>query len=396
MKRLVPALVLAAGMATATCGAPDKADPAADDTFAPLPLARVAESPFAAFVEAGGAVRARTTASVASRVLAPVTDVRVRAGDRVRQGQVLVVLDARESAARAAAATAALRSAEDALRAADAGIDTAAAEQKLAAATFTRVSGLHARRSATAQELDQAASALSAADARLAGARAAASAAAAGRDAARAAAEAAGVTTSYTTLVAPFAGTVAARLVEPGSMATPGTPLVTLEDTAALRLEATLDEARASLVLPGAMVDVQLSANADTWIQARIVELERVDPSSHQFRVKAELPAGTSARTGAFGRMRIPVPARAALSVPATSLVRRGQLSFVFVPDAAGRARLRAVSIGRSGSDRVEVLAGLSAGEPVVEAPPVDLTDGRRVTAAAATSQSPSPLGAPR
>jgi RND family efflux transporter MFP subunit len=310
-----------------------------------------------------------------------VTEVPVRAGDRVRQGQVLVVLDAREAAARAEAARATLRSAEDAVRAADAGIETAAADQKLAAATFTRISGLQARRSATTQELDQAVAALTAADARLAGARATASSAAAGRDAARAAAEAASVTTSYTSLVAPFGGTISARLVEPGSMATPGTPLLMLEDTSALHLEATLDEARASLATLGGLVDVQVGPQTTTWSQARIIEIARLDPASHQFLVKAALPEGTSARTGAFGRLRIQGPARPALTVPATSLVQRGQLSFVFVPDAAGRARLRAISVGRRGADRIEVLAGLSAGESVVEAPPADLIDGRRVGA---------------
>jgi RND family efflux transporter MFP subunit len=381
MKWLAPA-GLAALVITAACQAPaERTRSEVDERAIALRLSQVAETGLSASIEAGGVVRARTTATVASRVLAPVTEVPVRAGDRVRQGQVLVVLDAREAAARAEAARATLRSAEDAVRAADAGIETAAADQKLAAATFTRISGLQARRSATTQELDQAVAALTAADARLAGARATASSAAAGRDAARAAAEAASVTTSYTSLVAPFGGTISARLVEPGSMATPGTPLLMLEDTSALHLEATLDEARASLATLGGLVDVQVGPQTTTWSQARIIEIARLDPASHQFLVKAALPEGTSARTGAFGRLRIQGPARPALTVPATSLVQRGQLSFVFVPDAAGRARLRAISVGRRGADRIEVLAGLSAGESVVEAPPADLIDGRRVGA---------------
>jgi RND family efflux transporter MFP subunit len=161
-------------------------------------------------------------------------------------------------------------------------------------------------------------------------------------------------------------------------MASPGTPLVTLEDTSALQVEATIDEARAALVAPGATIDVQLG-DTDNWIQARVMEVARTDPASHQFRVKAALPSDATTRTGAFGRLRIAGPARAALTVPATSLVRRGQLSFVFVPDTTGRARLRAVSVGRRSAERVEVLAGLSPGESVVAAPPPDLVDGRRV-----------------
>jgi hypothetical protein len=80
----------------------------------------------------------------------------------------------------------------------------------------------------------------------------------------------------------------------------------------------------------------------------------------------------------------------------ADRLVRRGQLSFVFVPDAEGRARLRAVSLGGRRDDRVEVLAGLSSGEMVVETPPPDLADGRRVAATGAAERGLAPSGASR
>ena len=388
---------LVALVAAAGCSSPaERAPTPADERLTPLLLVRVAEGPMPSSVEAGSVVRARTSADVASRVLAPVTEVQVRAGDRVRQGQVLVVLDGRELASRADAAAATLRSAEDAVRAAEAGIATAAAEQKLAASTFTRISTLLERRSATAQELDQAAAALSAAESRLAGARAASASAAAARDAARAGADAARVMSSYAVLTAPFDGTVAARRVDPGVMATPGASLLTLEDTSALQLEATLDEARASLVAPGTDVEVLLGHDQAAWVTARVVEVARADPASHQFVVKALLPAGITTRTGAFARLRITGPARPALTIPASSLVRRGQLSFVFVPDAEGRARLRAVSVGGRRDDRVEVLAGLSSGEMVVETPPPDLADGRRVAAPGAAARGLAPSGASR
>jgi hypothetical protein len=65
--------------------------------------------------------------------------------------------------------------------------------------------------------------------------------------------------------------------------------------------------------------------------------------------------------------------------VPATALVRRGQLSLVFVEDA-GVARMRLVHAGAAGGARVPVLAGLSDGERVIVNPPAGLTDGARVT----------------
>ena len=395
MRGLLGAVALAALAATGCSGPAEGPRHSDNEPLLTLTVSAVTEGTMPSSFEAGGIVRARTTASLSSRVLAPVTDVRVRAGDRVRRGQVLVVLDGREWTSRAEAARASLQSAEEGVRAAGAAVETAAAGQKLAAATFARVNELHARRSATPQELDQATAALGAADSALAGARASSAAAAASRDAARAGFETASVASSYTELRAPFDGTVAARAVDAGAMASPGATLLTLEDTSALQVEATLDEARVALVSPGSAIDVLLDQADNAWLAARVVEVARVSPASHQAVVKAELPAGTAARTGAFARLRLAGPPRTGLTIPAGSVVRRGQLSFVFVPDAAARARLRAVSLGQRRDGRVEVLAGLAAGEPVVDAPPPDLADGRLVTTASG-ARSPAPRGVGR
>jgi multidrug efflux pump subunit AcrA (membrane-fusion protein) len=61
-------------------------------------------------------------------------------------------------------------------------------------------------------------------------------------------------------------------------------------------------------------------------------------------------------------------------------LIKRGQLTFVYRIDTDMRARLRPISIGTSGQERVEVLAGLSEGDAIVTNPPPSLTDGARVT----------------
>jgi hypothetical protein len=95
--------------------------------------------------------------------------------------------------------------------------------------------------------------------------------------------------------------------------------------------------------------------------------------------VKVELPAGADIRSGMFARVRIPADEHEALVVPANAVVRRGQLSLVFVVDRDSRARLRAITPGATSADAVEVLAGLSAGDAVVMAPPPSLTDATPV-----------------
>ena len=127
-------------------------------------------------------MRARSTAVIASRVMAPIVDVLVRPGDRVRRGAPLVRLDAREINAAGVRASAALDAARRSAEAAASDTRAAEAALHMARLTHDRITALHAKRSATLQELDQATASLSAADAQLAGAVARSAAATAARD----------------------------------------------------------------------------------------------------------------------------------------------------------------------------------------------------------------------
>jgi RND family efflux transporter MFP subunit len=334
--------------------------------------------------EAGGAVRARLTAPIASRIMTPVLEVHVRAGDRVRRGAPLVTLDGREAAANRTRAAAVLTGSVESVLGAQAALRSAEAAVTLARATHDRIRALHDTRSATTQELDQAVSALESADAQLGGARANLAAALAAQEAAQAGSEGAMVVGSYSVLAAPFDGVVTERSVDPGAMAIAGVPLLTIEDATSLQLEVALDEAHATRVAAGQTADVQLgdTASPDAWIQAKVSEVSRLDPASHSFLVKLDLPIQTRARSGSFGRARFVGSVRQTLAVPASAVVRRGQLTFVFTVDTDGRARLQPVSPGVATRDRLEVLAGVREGDRLVTSPPPSLADGARVTGA--------------
>jgi RND family efflux transporter MFP subunit len=307
----------------------------------------------------------------------------VRAGDRVTRGAPLVILDGRETDANRARAIATLASAADTVRAAQSEVRSARAALTLARTTHDRLKMLHDKKSATTQELDQAISALDVADAQFAQAEAHLSAANAAQEAARAASDAATVASSYTTLTAPFDGIVTERSVDPGSMANPGTGLLTLEDATAFRLEVPLDESRAATVKVGDTVRVTLGEDQfPDSLSGRVSEIARVDPDSHSFIVKIDLPALSGLRSGTFGRARFTGTPRNALSVPASAAVRRGQLTFVFTIDRENRARLRAVSSGSVDGDRLEILAGLGENDIVITNPPPSLTDGAPIAGA--------------
>jgi RND family efflux transporter MFP subunit len=299
-----------------------------------------------------------------------------------------VTLDPRDIQAEKGRAEAASRSAAELARAADADVHAAESALGLARATHDRMAVLHAKKSATAQELDQAVAALRAAEAQSTSARSRLAAADAARLAAQATAEAATITATYAELLAPFDGVVTERRADPGSMAMPGSPLLTLEDPATYRLEVQLDEARAASVKTGQIISVRLDNaphggapdGSDGRMDGRVAEIARVDPASHSFLLKIDLPPSATVRSGLFGRARFPGAPRHALTVPASSLIKRGQLTFVYRVDTDGRARLRPLSIATPGQDRVEVLAGLREGDEIVTRPPPSLTDGARVT----------------
>jgi RND family efflux transporter MFP subunit len=337
-------------------------------------VAEVAMTDVVNAIHSGGVVQARTTATITARILAPVRDVGVAPGDQVRKGQTLVVLDGGDLAAGARAARSAAHAAEQGSEATAAELKAAEAGLALARASHDRIASLQAKRSATSQELDEATAALRTAEARVAGASARGLQAASAVESARAASDQASTIASFTTIAAPFDGMVTGKMVEPGNMASPGMPLLRLEDTRGFRLEIRVDESRIGDIRNGDTVPVSLGAGS-TSIEGKVVEISRaVDADARAFLVKIALPDVPGLRSGEFGKARIGGTPRRALTIPSSAIVRRGQLTSVFVLDK-GVARVRLVNLSES-----EVLAGLTESELVILSPPAGLTDGRRVT----------------
>ena len=369
---------MAIGLVVSACSGRTETTPANGETPIPVTVVTLAMTDIADTFEAGGVVQARTTATLTARILAPVREVRVAPGDRVRAGQILIVLDGSDLGAYARSARAGAQAAGQAATAAASEQQAAEAGLVLARSTHVRIEGLHARRSATAQELDIATGALRSAEAQVASSAARTQAAVSGVQSARAASDAAGTTESFALITAPFYGLVTEKLVEPGNMAAPGSPLMRIEDTRGFRLDVRVDESRVNEVSPGATVPVSLDSGPDggtTTVDGTVAEVDRaVDADARAFLVKISLPDTTGLRSGAFGRARFSAKARGALAVPANALVHHGQVTSVFVVEN-GIARVRLVSM--SGT---EVLAGLSDGDVVIVGAPPTVRDGRRVT----------------
>lgn len=392
MKRLTTIIMIgvAAG-AAAACSSGDGYVPT-EQGRQPLAIAvaAVTTGAVAERLEAGGAIAALETAALSSRIVATIAGVHVKAGDRVRKGDVLVTLDARDAVGHAQQARAGSVVAEKGLTRTRSEHGAAAAEHQLATAWRDRIAALHARNSATDHELDEASARLAAATARLAAAEAAIELADASLQAARSASAAASAAESYATLRAPFDGLVIERLTDPGNLAAPGVPLVRIESDGSRQAVVRVDERRAAYLRPGDSVDVEIDAAAggddEGTRRGSVAEVARATGEDQRsFTVKVALPGSVDARSGTFARVIFSGRSRQAVFVPESAVRRSGQVSSVFVADA-GVARVRLVQPGYASPHGVEILAGLDAGELVVTSPPPGLVDGARVTSGAATT----------
>ena len=308
----------------------------------------------------------------------------MRAGDRVRAGDVLVTLDARDVTERTSEARAAAAAAEAALPQARSEQSAAEADHRLALAWQTRIAALHARQSATDQERDEAEARVAAAAARVAAARAGLDGSEARLMAARAGAGAASATESFTTIRAPFTGLITERLIDPGNLASPGVPILRLESGGAPQVLARVDEARAAYIRPGDRLRVLIDASDEgadgNGIEGVVSEVARaVGADQRAFTVKVTLPGTVTARSGSFARVVFNGAPRRALLVPAGAIQRHGQVSSVYVVQG-GVARLRLVRTGAAAAHSVEVLAGLDAGESIVTSPLARMSDGAMVS----------------
>src|ERR1019366_3875355 len=325
--------------------------------------------------EATGTVRARTSAVISAKLMGYVREVKVQTGDRVREGQLLVTLDARDLDVNSRRAEAAFEEVRSSMPEADSAAAGAKANLDLAQTTFNRMQDLFNKKSISNQEFDEASGKLKAAQA--AYQMALAKRAQLNAQAARVQQDvrATEVARSYAEITAPFGGVVTAKTVDPGTLAVPGTPLLTVEREGAYRLEASIEESHLSAIRVGQPVSVTLDG-IDRTLDARVSEIvPAVDAASRSYIVKIDLPNVPALRSGAFGRASFSMGSRVVLSIPAAAVSERGQLQSVLVAEN-GIARTRLITAGSKNKDRIEVLSGLTAGDKVIFPVPQGLGDG--------------------
>ena len=302
-------------------------------------LPRVAVSLASTSTPEGGAWVAATlqstrTAMMSTRMAAQVKRVYVEEGQRVAAGTLLLSLNDQDL--------------QGQLKAAETGLATLETQRH-------RIVALQAEHAATQAERDQI-------EAQVAQAQA-------------------GVTAlkaniAYTQIRAPFSGVVQSRKVNEGDFVGPGMPLLEIYADGEQELVASVSARESQGLKVGQTLEFTTDGTQDG--EARITALAPGgDPWSHKGTLRARVVKPKGLRQGSFARILIPGLASETLTVPESALVKRGELTGVFVAKN-GQAELRWISVGDAVNGVVPVRAGLLPTEQVIDHPGA-LLDGQPI-----------------
>lgn len=299
-------------------------------------------------IDISGQVEAAQSANISTRFMGYITMLKVKVGDHVNKGQLIATISNQDILAKRAQADAMINEAEAAL--------------KNAQKDFDRFTILYQQQSATAKELDNVTLQLNSSKSRL--------------EAAKQMRNEVNAQLSYTNLTAPFSGMVIQKLADAGSMASPGMPIVTIEQAGSYQVSATVPENSIQLIKPGAKAILSISAIQKT-INGTVTQINQSSQfSGGQYIIKISIPDNDKKGlyAGMYVNASIPLKQvavennddKAKVLVPLVSIENKDQLTGLYTISSNNTALLRWVRLGKTFGDKVEVLSGLEKHEQYI------------------------------
>jgi RND family efflux transporter MFP subunit len=299
-------------------------------------------------INASGQVEAVQTANISTRVMGYITKVYVNIGDHVKQGQLIFTVNSTDILAKRAQTEAMIAQAEASLQNA----------QK----DYDRFTVLYNQQSASAKELDNVSLQYKAAKANL--------------SAARQMRNEVNAQLSYTNVTAPFSGVVTQKMIDAGSMATPGMPVVTIEQGGGLQVSASVSESQIASIKQGDTATLNIKS-INKIITGKITQISQSSQSSGgQYIIKISIPEREKQQiySGMYVNVNVPVKEHLQntetgnnnILVPAESIINKDQLTGLYTISTNNTALLRWVRLGKNFGDKVEVLSGLAKDESFI------------------------------
>ncbi|WP_026764425.1 efflux RND transporter periplasmic adaptor subunit [Sediminibacterium salmoneum] len=361
-KLIIAGAIITVFTATA-CGDKKNAETVVSEAPVEVVLANAGTNVTNGNFEISGQIEGIQSANISTRIMGTITSMRVKAGDIVKQGQVLFTINASDIKAKTAQTEAMIAQAEAAF--------------KNAQKDYERFTALYKQQSATAKELEQISLQYTSAKANL--------------DAAKQMKNEVNANLAYTTVTAPFSGVISQKNAEAGSIASPGMPILTLEQTGNLQVSAMVPENLIASISTGQSVDMYVQA-VNKKVKGKVIQ---VNPSSQftggQYIVKISLPQADmkSFYSGMYVNIVVPVTEKIAvenlnktISVPEASIIYKNQLTGIYTITAENTALLRWVRLGKNQSGQIDVLSGLSDGEKYIVSAKGNLYNGVPVSIA--------------
>ncbi len=360
MMKLKSILYLAsAGTVLLSCGSKNNQNDVTENFNEPVQVAisKAGLSGQGTTISLSGQLASEHTAAISTRMMGYITKMNVKIGDKVRAGQLLFSVQSDDIQAKSGQISA----------------NIAAADATLANAKkdYERYKILHQKNSATDKELENITLQYKAAEMQA--------------QAARQMRNEVKANMSYANVTAPFSGTITQKMMDAGSLATPGMPLLMLESEGALQAVATVTEDQVKYVRNGMSVSIDIDADGRT-IAGVISQVSRSSVATGgKYLIKVDLQNHKELLSGMYVHIFIPVSGDIKSSVaetvwiPQESLVQQGDLVGVYTIGANNTATLRWLRTGKSTHSQVEILSGLTAGEEYISSASSRLWNGAKV-----------------
>ena len=292
----------------------------------------VTSAPAPVYATVPGTVVSKRRAEIASRLTGYVRSVNVQAGDRVTAGQALLEIDSSDVTGQ--------------LQQAQAVFDEAQTN-------YQRAVNLYSKGVASKVQLDSATRQYATAKAALQMAQAA---------------------VGYADVRAPYAGVIVDKLVDVGDLATPGKPLLVLEDEHALEVQSYVPDELYAVLRVGE--EIPFGTETGTYTGRLQSKVEAADSQTHTHLIRIAIPGDIGLMSGRYARVRIPTGEQPLVRIPESALTQRAGITGVFVVEADGRAQFRLVHAGIADGGWVEIQSGLTAGERMILKPDVQVDNG--------------------
>lgn len=345
--------LLCAGLFLTGCG--EKITPGTAQVKRPVvsgvSIATISPTLVDEYYETAGTVKAANISYVSGRMMGTVTSLFVREGDAVEKGQLLLTIDDRDVVQK-------VKQAESGYQEAAKALEAAGQNRELSNITYQRYKKMYEEKAISGQEMDQFETQKKVAGLEYERVQGMVSRAAAGLAEAK-------VYLDFTKINSPIKGLVTEKKIQVGSMAAPGMPLLTVENTALYNAEVTVDESLSGKLKAGTPVVVSIAA-LNKQVTGKITEvLPAVDPLSRSFTVKVTL-SGAGLRSGLYVNVKIAQGKKEVILVPRTAIVEKGQLSGVYAVDSQDIVTYRLIRTGKSYAGNMEILSGLKPADRII------------------------------